>query len=1090
MNEDIKGSRDPLDQNNKLQSQIVEVQSHGSNNVQEKDNNTKKRKKGLKTDMKSKEVEVAEEPFNIYSRGKVYYAKIHGSATRPKRDMLKDLTEEEESQHICQCCGLPEEIKGKFEYFKTTDNPDDFSSCGQGVVLYYDYLKFVIMISLIASVGISLFNIYFSNQYYTELTKVCNNFYHEEYVADRNSQDLTFLDITEKCNFYMTDSDPDIDKNISQIETFFFRFSSTNIKDYRGLMGVLYDKIFESTIINISLINFIVLLVLFGFNLIYIYFLFNKSNAADYLVFTVSDYAVFLSNLFDLYNKFKENLEAVRKMEKKYKDQGKTIEEEWYVDKIGFKPTEDMIEIKMFERFLIEKIFKERQRRRVVVDYGVNRIDFCYKSKEIIELQQKLGEINEKISKIDFDPSIKEENDKRQLEGVKRNYYSYILPVCPFTCCPKVESLEDIMKEKNEIEQKMNELIQNSKEHISDHFGGAAFITFNKIKDQEKYLAKLPNNFFDYIIKFFKNLFYLFCSCCANKNSTSYYVRNITFEPAPEPEDIIFENIEISPLSRIIRTAIVYFISIILCGISFAAIYGLNLVQMHIDENQTNRTTHIVLLYVLSFAITGVTSVMDILLEIFLEKLTKWEKQTTWTNYYLSYSLKLTLFSFVNSAILPTFCEFFVNDSDGYEILISNMLMKFLVNALVTPIMWTLSVGFFIKKIRICLIEKKNANDITMNQKELNELYELPPMNVSAKYSYIAKTILMSFFYIPIFPLGMPISLLGFILGYWLEKYNFSNMYKTPEMLNRQITEFFTSYFVLVFFVYGIGDYVFLHSSYETRLWSLVNIILFGILIIFPYQQMLTFDYLKFDESSIHEDDYDKKYTDFPNDYERANPMTEREGKLRFLNAKKEKGIIKEDEFNEEKKEIENNALNQAFTYVGGQRQQRFGQGWGGGENGPHFGRRPHGFFRHGPHFGGFYPHGTQTFAPNFQGYTSNQPHGFSGQGYTSNQPHGFDGQGYTSNQPHGFDGQGYTSNQPQGFAPIPEGYPPHGEFGQFPHGFPPHGSFGPHGPMPQGYTSNAGQGQFNYQKGYTVSGNINNIGNNEMNLPSTTQFN
>ena len=88
--------------------------------------------------------------------------------------------------------------------------------------------------------------------------------------------------------------------------------------------------------------------------------------------------------------------------------------------------------------------------------------------------------------------------------------------------------------------------------------------------------------------------------------------------------------------------------------------------------------------------------------------------------------------------------------------------------------------------------------------------------------------------------------------------------------------------------------------------------------------------------------------------------------------------------------------------------------------------------FRHRPHFGGFYPHGTQTFAPNFQGYTSNQPHGFSGQGYTSNQPHGFDGQGYTSNQPHGFDGQGYTSNQPQGFAPIPEGYPPHGEFGQW----------------------------------------------------------
>jgi hypothetical protein len=323
-------------------------------------------------------------------------------------------------------------------------------------------------------------------------------------------------------------------------------------------------------------------------------------------------------------------------------------------------------------------------------------------------------------------------------------------------------------------------------------------------------------------------------------------------------------------------------------------------------------------------------------------------------------------------------------------------------------------------------------------------------------------------------------------------------MYKTPEMLNRQITEFFTSYFVLVFFVYGIGDYVFLHSSYETRLWSLVNIILFGILIIFPYQQMLTFDYLKFDESSLHEDDYDKKYTDFPNDYERANPMTEREGKLRFLNAKKEKGIIKEDEFNEEKKEIENNALNQAFTYVGGQRQQRFGQGFGGGERGTNFGRR---FFRYRPHFGGYTSHGAQ---------------GFGGQGYTSQGQQGFGSQGYTSQGQQGFGGQGYTSQGQQGFAPIPEGYPPHGEFGQyphgypphgefgqyphgyppngefgqFPHGYPPHGSFGPHGPMSQGYTSNSGQGQFNYQKDYTIPGNINNIGNNEMNLPSTTQFN
>ena len=491
-------------------------------------------------------------------------------------------------------------------------------------------------------------------------------------------------------------------------------------------------------------------------------------------------------------------------------------------------------------------------------------------------------------------------------------------------------------------------------------------------------------------------MIYLFCFCCVDRGSTSYYVRNVTFEPAPEPPDIIFENIETKPVVRILKTALVYFISIILCGISFAAIYGLNLVQMYVDENQENQTTHIVLLYVISFAITGVTSIMDAVLEIVLEQLTKWEKQMTWTHYYLSYSLKLTLFSFVNSAILPTFCEFFINNSDGYEILISNMLMKFLVNAIVTPALWRINIGYYIKQLKIrFLVDKEN---IEMNQKELNELYEFVPMNVSAKYSYIAKTVLMSFFYIPIFPLGMPISLLGFVLGYWIEKYNFANMYKTPEMLNRQITEFYSDYFVLAFFVYGIGDYIFLHDSYDKKTWSLVNIILFGILIIFPYHQMLTFDYLKFDKSKIHEDDYDEKYTDFNTDYERANPMTENEGKLRHLEARKAKGLVKEEEFNQQKNQIQDEQGANTFSYQGGQRPERFRGGFGKrGFGRRHWGRFPHGQGGHGPHHG---PHG---------------PHG----------PH-FNG-GYTSN--------GNLENIPEGGYP----YPPQGGF---PHGGFPHGGY------------------------------------------------
>jgi len=67
------------------------------------------------------------------------------------------------------------------------------------------------------------------------------------------------------------------------------------------------------------------------------------------------------------------------------------------------------------------------------------------------------------------------------------------------------------------------------------------------------------------------------------------------------------------------------------------------------------------------------------------------------------------------------------------------MLMKFLVNSFVTTTMWTINFSCLWKIVRQSLIERKEK--ININQKELNEIYELSPMNVAAKYSYIGKTL-------------------------------------------------------------------------------------------------------------------------------------------------------------------------------------------------------------------------------------------------------------------------------------------------------------------------------------------------------------
>ena len=57
-----------------------------------------------------------------------------------------------------------------------------------------------------------------------------------------------------------------------------------------------------------------------------------------------------------------------------------------------------------------------------------------------------------------------------------------------------------------------------------------------------------------------------------------------------------------------------------------------------------------------------------------------------------------------------------------------------------------------------------------LTQRQLNALYENPQMDFAYRYSYIYKTILTSFFFITLFPLGALISLFGIFLCYVIEK--------------------------------------------------------------------------------------------------------------------------------------------------------------------------------------------------------------------------------------------------------------------------------------------------------------------------------
>ena len=78
--------------------------------------------------------------------------------------------------------------------------------------------------------------------------------------------------------------------------------------------------------------------------------------------------------------------------------------------------------------------------------------------------------------------------------------------------------MEQIKKRKKLLEKKINEIKESSKENAWDNFCGAAFITFNTIKEQEDYLYEINKSccsrLIDAFIILYQIYFYYLCPYC------------------------------------------------------------------------------------------------------------------------------------------------------------------------------------------------------------------------------------------------------------------------------------------------------------------------------------------------------------------------------------------------------------------------------------------------------------------------------------------------------------------------------------------------------------------------------------------------
>ena len=870
-----------------------------------------------------------EEKFNLDQKGRIEYARQHCSANRPLNKLIKEF---KSNQVFCRCCGLPCITPKVIEPFKICDNTDKYSILGQAISLYFSFYKFSIFILFFLLCSLMVPSFYMSHVYYSSLSNMCNN------VLTKNGSN----GISE-CENFITNKEYLKNNNKESKESFQSQFNAANIIFYIDLYNSIMNNIslysndtyipqkyedkgkqMAKLVLNHSFSYFIVLISLFIINLLYIIFQNNKILDYNCQLISPSDYSIIMTNMSNVYKTF-------RRMKFRYMKSNRISSQKEFRAKLGFKDNEltdkAITDAMEFEAFIKNLVINKNEK------YKVQLVNLCYKLDKFEILENEIQEYKNELFKVNNDPRQIKRNRFFRLEGNKRKYFKTPLSNLNFlnlntNCCEKRIPITKIMHKKKRKENELNNLLESSKNVKKENFANVAFISFDTISEQERFLNKYSQNFFTSLFSMIKNFKYYFCFCCLSKQSKNEWEKEKgeSVALAPEPDDIIFRNLETTKFGRMLLTIMTSLISFFIIAISFIIVISLTLAQEKIDNMSFGAKNFSK--YAVSLGMTGAISIVNIIFQEILKILTDVERHMSITDYNLSFSLKLTVFTFVNSAIVPLISNVMMNLDSleiHYELLVSNMLMMFLVNGFVSPLMWTFNISFYLKKWQIWSIEsKKNPNmHHKMTQKELNDLYEYVDIELAYKYSYIAKTLLMTFFYLPLFPLGIIFSMCGLILGFYLEKFNIGHRYKRPEMMNETICKFYANFFEVNFFMLALGNFIFLKYKYLTNYWSYVNLILFFILLIVPYGQYLNINFIGINQSQINNKNYNDEYFTFDYYYELMNPFTKKEGTINYLNRLKEKDYITEEEFQKQKKQIEKLSFMQIMSQARPSRANR-----------------------------------------------------------------------------------------------------------------------------------------------------------------------
>ena len=507
----------------------------------------------------------------------------------------------------------------------------------------------------------------------------------------------------------------------------------------------------------------------------------------------------------------------------------------------------------------------------------VEKVVFVYKIKEYIDEFRKLIKLTEELHK--------SENLKSK------------------TC--------NRLRKKNEIKQDIELVSINLckiEESVSlNGLTGQAFVTFNTQADARAVEAKFSESF---VLRFWKKLFSYVFYCRFRRKCGKIEESRVYAELANEPNDIYWENLEVSFIARFCKLLSTSLSTSLAVLMTFVVVYGMKIYERGHDFDDKGKSNKIERF---NTRIASVwPSVVIIIINFILSVSTRYsvslERAHSVTHYNISLSFKLVFMMFFNTAIITLFINYdWKNDWFVPGGLVIDSLYILFSNAFITPFIY-----FFSPAVLIHWIHKQKVKKASyVSQHEANILFENPSVDIAQRYASLIKTLLLTFCYAPIVPLAFGISALGVLVEYWNFKYLLLRRHSIPHQLSGELAKYVYAAVPWAILFYSIINFVFsFHLNLVERRISLCWMCFLFVYNFVPFHALMRFRKKIYLSEWEAEEKYENVSFNFIQDYDKLNPMTSGQALMSFADKMRKSGLVAQREFNLIEEEIKNDLPN------------------------------------------------------------------------------------------------------------------------------------------------------------------------------------